>query len=258
MGLSDFTDMRGTELTEVDLTGARFTKAYIADATFRSCELSGVVMRGTDVIDTEISGEVRNLVINGVDVAPLIEAELDRRHPERPAFRPTTADGFRSAWEVNEQLWAATVERARRLAPEQLHASVAGEWSFVQTLRHLAFASQAWVARGVLGEQRPWHPLSLPWDDMSPRDGVPHDRDARPTLEEALALRHEVMALVRGVVGALTDEDLDRTRPPLVGPGWPDEGEVLTPRECLSVVLNEEWWHRIYAERDLAALESQA
>jgi hypothetical protein len=27
-------------------------------------------------------------------------------------------------------------------------------------------------------------------------------------------------------------------------------------RECLSIVLNEEWHHRLYAERDLDALES--
>ena len=27
-------------------------------------------------------------------------------------------------------------------------------------------------------------------------------------------------------------------------------------RECLLVVLNEEWEHRLYAERDLAALEA--
>jgi hypothetical protein len=28
-------------------------------------------------------------------------------------------------------------------------------------------------------------------------------------------------------------------------------------RECLLVILNEEWEHRLYAERDLAALESR-
>jgi hypothetical protein len=40
-----------------------------------------------------------------------------------------------------------------------------------------------------------------------------------------------------------------------VGPGWPDEGETFPVRKCLLVVLNEEWWHRLYAERDLAVLE---
>jgi hypothetical protein len=36
-------------------------------------------MRGVEIVDTTIDGEIQNLVINGVDVAPLVEAELDKR-----------------------------------------------------------------------------------------------------------------------------------------------------------------------------------
>lgn len=36
------------------------------------------------------------------------------------------------------------------------------------------------------------------------------------------------------------------------GTGWPPEGATFPVRECLSVVLNEEWQHRRFAERDLA------
>ena len=251
----DFEDRRGTELENVDMTGSRLTRVDFTGSTFRAVALHGVVMRDVEVSSTTIDGEIESLLVNGVDVAPLVDAELDRRHPERPLFRPTTADGFRQAWDVNERLWADTVDRARRLPEELLHESVGDEWSFIQTLRHLAFASESWVGRGVLGDPRPWHPLSLPWDQMEPRDGVPHDRDARPTLDGALALRLEAMALVRRVVDGLTDEQLDVPGEPLAGPGWPDEGKVLTPRKCLRVVLNEEWWHRRYAERDLAVLE---
>ena len=173
----------------------------------------------------------------------------ESRYPDRPKFRPTTPT-VREAWDLNERSWAATVERARMLDPEQLHESVNGEWSFIQTLRHLAFASESWVGRCILGDPHPWHPLSLPWDEMKPRDGVPHNREARPSLQEALTLRHEAMALVRRVVTALTDEQLDEQTAPLVGPGWPDEGETFPVRECLSIVLSEEWQHRLYAERD--------
>lgn len=241
-----------------DLRDARFTMVDLSGARFRSVGLHRVVMRGVEITDTTIDGEIQNVVVNGVDVAPLVEAELDRRHPDKPLFRPTTADGFRRAWDVNERLWAATVDRARRLPPHRLHESVDDEWSFIQTLRHLAFASESWVARGILGDPAPWHPLSLPWDEMSPRPGVPSDREARPSLDEALAVRLAAMAVVRGVVDDLTDELLDRMTTPLVGPGWPDEGATFPVRECLLVVLNEEWWHRMYAERDLAALEASA
>ena len=74
-------------------------------------------MRGVEIVDTTIEGQIQNLVINGVDVAPFVEAELDKRYPDRPRFRPTTAGGFREAWDLNERLWAATVDRARTLGP---------------------------------------------------------------------------------------------------------------------------------------------
>ncbi|HEV2951707.1 MAG TPA: DinB family protein [Actinomycetota bacterium] len=255
---NDFQDLTGSEFERADMSGTRFSSVSLNGATILHSALHQVVMRGVEIVDTTIDGEIQNLLINGVAVAPLVEAELDQRYPDRPKFRPTAADGFRDAWDLNERLWAATVDHARRLDPELLHESVNGEWSFIQTLRHLAFASESWVGRCILGDPRPWHPLSLPWDQMLPREGVPSDRDARPTLEEALALRHDAMALVRRVVDGLTDAQLAERTAPLVGPGWPDEGETFPVGECLSIVLNEEWHHRMYAERDLAVLEHRS
>jgi len=251
----DFQDLAGSTFERADMQGSTFDTVLLNGSTIRNTDLHRVTMRGVEIAHTTIDGEILDLVINGVDVAPLVEAELDRRHPERPKFRPVAADGFREAWDLNERLWAVTVERARRLEPERLHESVDGEWSFIQTLRHLAFASESWVARCILGDPSPWHPLSLPWDQMQPREGVPHDRDARPSLDEALGLRHDAMALVRRVLDGLTDTQLDVVTEPLVGPGWPDEGETFPVRECLLVVLNEELHHRLFAERDLAVLE---
>ncbi len=254
MGI-DFQDLTGSRFERVDLQGSTFTTVLLNGVTIQNADLHRVTMSGVEIVDSTINGDIQNLVINDVDVAPLIEAELDRRYPDRPKFRPTTADGFREGWDVNERLWAATVERARRLEPAQLHESVNGEWSFIQTLRHLTFASESWVGRCLLGDPTPWHPLSLPWDQMQPREGVPWDRDARPSLEEALALRYDAMALVRRVVDDLTDERLAERTKPLVGPGWPDEGATFPVSECLLIVLNEEWHHRLFAERDLAVLE---
>ena len=56
---------------------------------------------------------------------------------------------------------------------------------------------------------------------------------------------------------SLTEERLAASTEPLKGLGWPPEGATFPVRECLLVVLNEEWEHRLYAERDLAILEAR-
>ena len=74
-------------------------------------------MRGVELVDVRIDGEIQNLLVNGVDVAPLVDAELDRRHPDRARMRPTDPDGFREAWDIVERLWEGTVARARGMDP---------------------------------------------------------------------------------------------------------------------------------------------
>jgi len=243
----DHQDLRASRFYEVDLRGSSFREVYFKDVT----------MRGVVLDDVAIDGEFRNLVLNGVDVAPLVEAELDRRDPERAKMRPSDPEGYREAWNVVERLWAGTVERARGFPPQQLHESVDGEWSFIETLRHLAFATDAWVRRGILGDPAPWDPLDLPWDGMEDTPGVPRDRDVRPTLDEVLRLRHDRMATVRHVVDGLTPESLAASTEPVDAPGWPPPGRSFPVSECLLTVLNEEWHHRLFAQRDLDALEAR-
>jgi hypothetical protein len=65
------------------------------------------------------------------------------------------------------------------------------------------------------------------------------------------------MSTVRQIIEGLTDESLNAGTEPVEGPGWP------VPRsypvcECLLIVLNEEWHHRLFAERDLDALETRS
>ncbi|MGY0233778.1 DinB family protein [Longispora urticae] len=245
--------LAGATFERVDLTGARLRSVDLADAQLRNVAVRDVVMRGVELVNVDIHGEIVNLTINGVDVGPLIDAELNRRDPLRAAMRPTDPAGFRAAWDIVERLWDGTVERARALPPELLHESVGGEWSFTETLRHLAFATDCWIGRAVLGDPAPWHPLDLPWDEMPDTPGVPRDRAVRPPLDVVLDLRRDRMGTVRRYIGGLTAESLDGRTVPVEGPGWP-EPRSYPVRECLLVVLNEEWEHRLYAERDLDAL----
>jgi DinB superfamily/Pentapeptide repeats (8 copies) len=257
--------MSMTRFRDQDLTGARFERVNLRGATFHSVDLSGAQirgaafhgsrMRGVELVDVNIYGELRNVVVNGVDVAPLVDAELNRRMPERAKMRPDDSDGFREAWTILERLWEGTVARARTFPEAALHRSVDDEWSFIQTLRHLNFASAAWVGRMILGDASPWHPLDLPWDEAPGWDGIPWDRDARPSLDEVLTIRRERQATVRHVMDSLTNEQLatDLTR---TEPGWP-QVQNFPFKECLLIILTEEWEHRLYAERDLTSLKMQ-
>jgi len=237
-----------------DLTGARFERVILRDAEMKAVVLNGSRMRGVELVDVDISGELQNVIVNGVDIAPLVEAELNRRMPQRAKMRPDDSDGFREAWTILEQLWKATVARAHTFPAAALHESVDDEWSFIQTLRHLNFASAAWVGRMALGDPSPWHPLDLPWDEAPGWDGIPWDREAQPSLEDVLTVRRERQAMVRQLLESLTDAQLatDVTR---AEPGWP-RMENFPLKECLLIVLNEEWHHRLYAERDLDALQA--
>lgn len=267
MSMTEFReqDLAGARFERVSLRGATFTHVVLNDASMRAVDLTGAQvrgalfngsrMRGVELVDVEISGELQNVVVNGVDIAPLVDAELNRRMPERAKMRPDNSDGFREAWAILERLWEGTVARARAFPEAALHRSVDDEWSFVQTLRHLNFASAAWVGRMILGNTSPWHQLDLPWDEAPGWDGIPWDREARPSLDEVLTVRRERQAMVRHVMESLTDEQLasEVTR---TEPGWPWT-ESFPFKECLRVVLNEEWEHRLYAERDLTVLEKE-
>jgi len=257
--MTDFirADLSGSRFERVDLSGAQLRAVDLTGARFRGVDLSGVVMRGVELLDVDIHGEIENLTINGVDIGPLVNAELNRRYPDRAKMRPADPAGFRQAWDILERLWDQTVDRARRLPPELLHESVDGEWSFTETLRHLVFATDSWIRRAILGDPSPWDPLDLPWDEMPDTPGVPRDRDARPSLDAVLELRRDRMSTVRQVLDGRTGASLDGHTEPVEGPGWP-QPRSYPVRECLLVILNEEWEHRLYAERDLDALEAHS
>ncbi|GAA3247384.1 DinB family protein [Pseudonocardia petroleophila] len=238
--------------------GARFTRSDLSGATFHDCDLRGARITGSFLDGLSVSGVFGRLLVDEVDVTEYVTTELDRRHPERVQLRAMrTADEHRAAWELVGRLWARTVERAERLPEAARHERVDGEWSFVETLRHLVFATDCWAGRMVLERPEPYHPLGLVPTDFDPADAATAglDADARPSLAEVLAVRAGRVALVRDLLDGLTDDGLDRV---CTGSPWIGDPDHPRPvRECLHVIMDEECEHRRFAERDLAVLEAR-
>src|ERR1700728_92882 len=119
-------NLTGSRFEDVYLTGARLHDVDFTNARFHVVDLTGATIRGSLLVNVDINGQIENLRINGVDVAPLVEAELNRRYPDRVKMRPSDAAGYREAWDSLDRLWGETVERARGLDPELLHERVDG------------------------------------------------------------------------------------------------------------------------------------
>ncbi|HXW44574.1 MAG TPA: DinB family protein [Streptosporangiaceae bacterium] len=237
--------------------GASFVSADFTGANFRDCDLRQVKITDSWLVDVSVSGLVENFLVNDVDVSEYVEAELDRRHPERAQVRAMrTAGDYRAMWDTIERLWSDTVARAQRLPEADLGRQVDGEWSFIETLRHLVFATDAWAGRMILDEPAPYHPLGLPHTPYPATEAVALgiDLGARPSLAEILGVRGNRMAMVRSIVAGLTDADLQRECPRLPAPGYPEGTRLVS--NCLHVVMVEECEHRRYAVRDLTVLEA--
>lgn len=129
------------------------------------------------VADLEIDGLLLGLKVNGVDVVPLVQAELDRRHPELPQIRSDDPDELREGWATIRRTWAQTMARADALPAEQVRVEVADEWSFADTLRHLIFATDAWISRPILGDPQPTGPAD--WVPPTCHRGSPPLRNSR-------------------------------------------------------------------------------
>lgn len=250
----DGDDLTGSTFTRVDLSHARFEQVELTGAFLRNVYLTGARLRGAWLEDVDVDGVVKGLTVNGVDVGPLVEAELDRRDPDRRLLDPTDADGFRRAWQMVCARWEPTLTRARGLPEGALHERVDSEWSFLETLRHLVFCVDAWVSRAVLGEPSPYWVAGVLHDEHDPSQPLPVDPDADPGLDEVLAARAERWAVVDRVMAGLTDEQLATHTTPVLAPGYP-ASESFPVSRCLGAVVHEEWLHRTFAERDLAVLE---
>ena len=230
---------------EGDLAGAVFWGADLSGAHFRDVNLTGVTISHAWLVDVDIDALVERVVINGVDVTAYVN-ERDPWFPLRAMLRPSTAEGMRATWAALDDEWSKTVGRARALPDERLHESVDGEWSFVQTLRHLVFAMDKWFTAPILGDG--FHPIGLPNRGSVdfPWPGLRYD--LTPSFAEALAVRAERATRFRDYLASIDHSDLARPVEVL-------ENGTNPLHECINTVFEEEFWHNRYARRDLSQLD---
>lgn len=226
------------QFREQDLRGARFVE----------CDLSDVVMRGVEVagmdIDAPWLSEGPGLRVNGIDVAPFVEQELDRRFPGRSGRRADSPAGLQGAWASVDRAWDAAIARASALPAGSVDVRVDGEWSFSETLRHLVHATDIWLGKAVLGlEEAGFHPLGLGYGDSTSETYAYAD---------VLAARADRAVMVRELLAGVTVEVLDEERR---NPHDPAHAETV--RRCLQVILEESWEHLRFALRDLDEIASR-
>lgn len=231
---------------EGDLRGAQFREVDLTDARIEGANLTNLKMSDVWLVNVDIDGMFNGVRINGVDVTAYVSAELARINPERALMEPTDPEGMRAAWSAVSSLWDATVTRAQQLPEEALHASIDGEFSFVQTLRHLVFAMDKWVAVPILGGQ--FDPMGLPNTGSLDFPWPAIDRNSDPSFADVLAVRRDRAARLAEYLVDLEPADLTQTREVLENGSAPVQG-------CLHTVFEEEKAHHGYATRDLDALE---
>ena len=230
---------------EGDLAGAVFWGADLTGARFRDVNLTDVKISHAWLVNVDIDSMIDKVVINGVDVTAYVN-ERDPWYPLRAMLTPSTPQAMRDAWDAMEATWATTITRAQALPEAKAQQSVNGEFSFVETIRHLVMAMDKWFTAPVLGES--FHSIGLPNKGSVdfPFPGL--DYSLRPSLAEALAVRAGRAASFSDFVNSLTDADFTRKVDVL------ENGEHDL-QQCLCTVLEEEFWHNRYAVRDLALLE---
>ena len=234
-----------------NLEGATFVGTSFKGATLRSCDVSGVTMRSVDVAGLDIDSHdlfFAGLIVNGVDVVPLVDAELNRQFPGRELQKAQTPEGLRDGWVAVRAAWHVTVTNTPR---ELVDAHVEDEWSLAQTLRHLVLATDAWLGGGIMGMEQPFHEIGLIFTGAAEMGfDMSIFRADEPTFDDILAVRAERQQMVTDFLGTATPELLAEERDnPWGGGDWHP-----TVGDCVRVILEEEWAHLRYVRRDLALL----
>ena len=111
---------------------------------------------------------------------------------------------------------------------------VGGEWSAVETLRHLVFMHDSWFRRCCLGSTEPFTAIGLAAEFVRDQEEQGLDRAAAPSLAEVLAVRDVQRAELERWLTGVTPDELSATAPAPTGSGWPPYARGKSVLECVA------------------------
>jgi uncharacterized damage-inducible protein DinB len=238
-------NIAGSVFRDVSLRGSVFEDVNLAEATIHNATLENARIEGS---------YIKGLTIDGICVDELIEAELDRRDPERLRLRirdihdPPSVLGVMARL---EQLRSRFRELLRSAAPKRLatHPS-ANKWSALENVRHLLFAEDLYLNRLILQNRQPLDKLGLlpahlvRWPGFEQVGSTPSE-----DLETILAAWDGVHAGTQAFLSDLTPERLR-------GEARDLGGEPTTVGEVLQRLAQHDLHHIRSVEAVLARAES--
>lgn len=199
-------DMSGAVFHNVNLHKAAFDDVNLEGATIRNANLHGV-----SIADAYIAG----MTIFGLRIDELIEAEFDRRDPERVALRMADVFDPGEVARVMARLAQVRAEFAtllRTTSRDVLTAHPAPErWSALEHVRHLVFAEDMYLNRWLLRNDQPWCLLGFLPPFLTDNPAFV-DVGSEPTddLDAVLAAWDAIDAGMKAFVVAVTPEILKR------------------------------------------------
>jgi len=223
----DGRDLTGSVFRNTILTHAMFDGINLGEVTFHNVNLGKArfddVNLGEAVIRNanlgKLSIEDSNIgwmTIFGYSVDEFIEAELDRRDPERARLRMTDLydpECVRQVFYHLDEVRSGYKAFLRSLDRIVLEAQPEpGEWSALECLRHMLFAEDLYLNRWLLRNERPWLPEGLLPAFLSGQAGY-MEVGSRPTadLEMVLAAWEELHQGTWQFVMRVTPDELHRS-----------------------------------------------
>jgi hypothetical protein len=206
----------GKTFENQDLGGAVFRRVNLHHAVFNDVNLEKASIRNVNLASASIEdANIMGMTIFGLRIDELINAELDRRDPERARLRMADPHDPTSVRRVIDRLEA--VRNAFRAAlrsalPDHLCKRPAEDrWSAIEHTRHLVFAEDLYTNRWILRNDEPWTRLGLVPAFLAERAAYA-DVGSEPCddIETVLSAWDAIHARTHAFVQAVTPEALCR------------------------------------------------